>query len=145
MLKRRNADRNNKSDSIREYVRATYVEPARKRGEKRIRVVAGDVHTGLGLRNRVPLVCNALRSRDLLAGAGLRIVADEGPPSGQSTTVAITYEVLPAGGTPQAKTRRSPAALLELRGVARESFKALGGGEAFIRREREAFFGREKK
>ena len=132
-----------KSDSIREYVRDRYIEPARAHGKRQVRVVAGDVHTGLGLRNRIPLVCNALRSRDLLRAARVRIVADEGPPSGQSTRVAITYEVLAGepevAAVPAAGSRGD--AFLRLRGIARETFKALGGGEAFVRRERERFFG----
>jgi hypothetical protein len=123
-----------------------YIEPARKGGLRQVRVVAGDVHARLGLRNRIPLVCNALRSRELLDTGRVRIVADEGPPSGQSTTVAITYEVLPderdVAPVPVPGSRR--AAFLGLRGIARETFRALGGGEQFVRREREAFFGRER-
>ena len=136
-----------KSDSIREYVRNVYIEPARAHGTRTVRVVAGDVHSSLGLRNRIPLVCNALRSGDLLRTARVRIVADEGPPSGQSTTVAITYEVL-SGERDLATARVSGSrsdAFRRLRGVARETFKALGGGEAFVRRERERFFGDEKQ
>ena len=75
------------------------------------------------------------------------MVADEGPPSGQSTTVAITYEVLPAEGdiapAPVRGSRRD--AFLQLRGLARETFKVVGGGEGFIRRERERFFSEEKE
>lgn len=37
-----------KSDEIREFVPKNYVEPARKSGQKRITVVAGDIHTKLG-------------------------------------------------------------------------------------------------
>jgi hypothetical protein len=32
-------------------------------------------------------------------------------------------------------------AFLRLRGIAKEVFRSLGGGEAFIRRERENFYG----
>jgi len=142
---RKDPESQSKSDSIREYVRKVYLEPARKGGDKQVRVVAGDVHTALGLRNRVPLVCNALRSRDFLNTARVRIVADDGPPSGQSTTVAITYEVLPGEGeaAPVPGSRRD--AFVRLRGAVRETFKALGGGEGFIRQERERFFGTERE
>jgi hypothetical protein len=140
----------NRTDSIRDHIREAYIEPARHRGEHRIKVVAGDVHTGLGLRNRVPLVCSALRSKALLSAAGVRIVSDEGPPSGQSTTVAITYEILPddggtekprGGSDPRSRSSRYDA-FQRLRGIAKKTFESLGGGEKFILKEREGFFGK---
>jgi hypothetical protein len=141
----------NKTDPIRDHIREVYIEPARRRGEHRVKVVAGEVHSGLKLRNRVPLVCNALRSKALLSSAGVRIVADEGPPSGQSTTVAITYEILPDDGAPKtppgggldSRARGSRYdAFQRLRGIAKKTFESLGGGEKFIRKERETFFGK---
>ena len=128
-----------KSESIREYVRKNYLEPARKKGEKRVRVVAGEVHKALGLRNRIPLVCNALRSKDLLATARVRILSDDGPPSGQSSTVALTYEILVEKPGDHAIEGSKREVFLKLRGIARNTFKELGGGEPFIRRERERF------
>jgi hypothetical protein len=145
MAKKENVPVQKKSDSIRDYVRQAYFEPARRAGKTHIRVVAGDVHTALGLRNRVPLVCNALRSRDLLTDSRVRIVEDEGPPSGQSTTVAITYEVLPQEREDLDKSNSWYERFLRLRGVARETFTALGGGEAFIKKERDNFFGTEEE
>jgi len=142
----------NRSDSIRDYVRATYVDPARRRGEHRIKIVAGEVHSGIGLRNRMPLVCSALRSRALLSSARLRIVSDEGPPSGLSSTVTITYELLPEGsidrtaagsGSQSASSQPRLEAFRRLRGIARQAFSSLGGGEKFLRGERERFHGRD--
>jgi hypothetical protein len=134
------------SDRVRQYVRRTYLDPARRKGDKQVRVVAGDVHAGLDLRNRIPLVCNALRSRALQRAGNVRIVGDEGPPSGQSTTVAITYEILPIAGHaargPAPASRRE--AFVALRGIARQAFSALGGGENVIRRERERFATRDE-
>jgi len=92
------------------------------------------------------MVCNALRSRGLLTDAGIRILADDGPPSGLSTTVAVTYEVLPREHSNRSSLPHSAHdAFLRSRGIARETFKALGGGEAFIKREREQFSGKTKK
>jgi hypothetical protein len=91
------------------------------------------VHKALSLTNRVPLVCAALTSKKFLVENNLRLISKTGPPSGQSTTVTLTYEIL---GTSQAV----PAdPFLGLRGIAKDVFKALGGGEAFIRKEREEF------
>lgn len=131
------------SDSIRNYVISTYIGPARSRRESTVTVVAGEVHKGLGLRSRVPLVCNAMRSRALLAEAGVRIVDDAGPPSGLSTTVAITYELLPpirrAEG-PMAVRSSKDLLLGQLRGLGKHAFAKLGGGEQYIRGEREKFY-----
>lgn len=134
-------------DEVRQFVREAFIEPARRRGETTVRVVAGEVHRALRFHNRVPLVCHALRSRPLLEECGLRIVKEEGPPSGQSTTVAFVYE-LASPGAPLSETagpsRPGPlAGLWCLRGVGKALFEELGGGEAFVRAERESFYGRE--
>lgn len=54
-----------------EHIRLRYVAPARKQGVAISTVVAGDVHSELGLRGRVRLVCQALESRRLLEQNGL--------------------------------------------------------------------------
>jgi hypothetical protein len=59
-----------------------------------------------------------------------------GPPSGVSTTARFTFEIASsASSTPGSD--RNP--LWELRGIAREIFEQLGGGENFIFKEREQF------
>jgi hypothetical protein len=123
------------SNAIRKHVSETYLKPAIRRGEKTVTVNAGKVHKALALDNRVPLVCQALKSKKLLSENRLRIVSRSGPRSGQSTTETITYEVLAAG------IDRSASAnpLLGLRGVAKELFGQLGGGETFIKSERDKF------
>jgi len=123
------------SDSIRKHVRERLLKPAIQRGEKIISVNAGAVHRALGLNNRVPMVCAALRSKKFLEENGLRIISRTGPPSGQSTTVTLTYEVL--GPSATASVADNP--LLGLRGIAKDLFRKLGGGEAFIRSERNSF------
>jgi hypothetical protein len=98
-------------------------------------VNVGEVHKTLGMHNRVPLVCLALKSKKFLEDQGLRILSVTGPPSGQSTTVTYTYEILGTG----AGSFASPHPLIGLRGIAKEIFKKLGGGENFIRSERSKF------
>jgi hypothetical protein len=97
-------------------------------------VVVGDVHRALGFRNRVPLVCMALKAQKFLNENQLILKNVEGPPSGLSTTLRLTYEIVESAA---ASKPENP--LWNLRGAAREIFRSLGGGEAFIRKERESF------
>jgi hypothetical protein len=130
------------TDRVREYAQREYIEPARKRGDITVRIVAGEVHKALRLQNRVPQVCNALRSRKFLEENHLAlVVAEDGPPSGMSTTMTFTYRLVD-GGKEQPK-QTDP--LLRLWGIGKEVFESLGGGEAFIRSERENFYGSKKE
>ncbi len=122
------------SAAIREFIMRSYVSPARRDSSPRFTVNAGDVHREMRLNNRVPQVCSVLQSSKFLQEHGLRIIEKSGPPSGFSTSVTITYEFI---DQPSLKTAQHP--LLGLRGVLRDVFRELGGGENFIRTEREAF------
>jgi hypothetical protein len=123
------------TDRIRDHARRQYIEAARRRRESVVQIVAGDVHKALGLSNRVPVVCNALSSKRFLEENRIALESREGPPSGLSTTVRFTYRLLREnGGAPG-----SPSPFLGLRGIAKQVFQALGGGEAFIRAERDQF------
>lgn len=124
------------SDTVRKHIRDVYVRPAIQRGEKFVTVKVGAVHKALTLSNRVPLVCAALKSKKLLEENNLKLVSQSGPPSGQSTTVTFTYEILQS----QAPSASPYKALMALRGLAKDVFQKLGGGEAFIRSERSSFF-----
>jgi len=121
------------SDLVRDHVIQKFIRIARQQGKKTITVNVGEVHKALGLHNRVPLVCAALKSKKFLAEQRLRIISVTGPPSGQSTTVTYAYEILGA------ETQASPNPLIGLRGIAKEIFRKLGGGEYFIRSERSKF------
>jgi hypothetical protein len=103
-----------------------------------VRIVAGEVQKAVHLSNRVPLVCQALKSHKFLDDNGLSLEKWEGPPSGMSTTVVFTYRFR----TPDAKGAGEKAGwpFLRLRGIAKEVFSDLGGGEEFIRKEREQFY-----
>lgn len=124
----------NLADQVKEFARNQYIEPARRRGETVVRIVAGDVHRALRFMNRVPTVCAALRSTGFLRNNGLILEKREGPPSGLGTKVAYTYRFLEKGAgasaTPEA------AGFLRLRGIAKEVFRQLGGAEAVLNAER---------
>lgn len=123
------------SDVVRGYASEKFINPAKQLGQKTVVVNVGKIHKALGMNNRVPLVCLALKSRKFLEDQGLRILSITGPPSGQSTTVTYTYEILEAGS----RSGASVHPLIGLRGIAKEIFKKLGGGEHFIRSERRKF------
>jgi len=67
---------------------------------------------------------------------GQRIVYKKGPPSGQSTTVTFTYEIVRA--EPQKRT--PDEAWQSLRGIAKDIFASFGGGEAYLKQERANFY-----
>jgi 5-methylcytosine-specific restriction protein B len=125
---------------IRECLRQKFLEPARLRGLTSIRIVAGEIHKELGLRNQVPNVCQVLRSRKFLNENQLVLEKFEGPPSGLGTTATFTYRLTANGGP---ASEEEPF-LLSLRGIAKDTFASLGGGETFIRSERENFHRREE-
>ena len=122
------------ADKVRQYVVAQYVRPALARGERTVSVTAGDVHKELGLRNRIPLVCAALRASRFQSENHLRLKDVSGPLSGMSTTVKFTYEIVPSG--PGSATNE-PNPLWQLRGIAKDMFQKVGEWEDLIRKERE--------
>jgi hypothetical protein len=122
------------AQEIRDRARREYVIPAERRGEQLLTIVVGDLVKAMELRNRTPAVCTALASRLFLRENHLVLESREGPPSGLSTTTRFTYRLLVGAG---AQAFEGP--FEGLRGAGRETFRSLGGGEAFIREEREAF------
>lgn len=102
-----------------------------------MRIVAGDVQRALQLHNLSPQVCSALKTKEFLKENRLVLEKKEGPPKMMSTTVSYTFRLLsedPAGKAENADP------LMRLKGIGREVFKSLGGGEAFIRSERDHFY-----
>jgi hypothetical protein len=121
------------TSQVRRYIRDRYVRPAKREGRSTFRVRVGEVHKALGFSNRVPLVCNALSSRKFQEENSIRLVKRTGPPSGQSTTVEFTYELL------DVKEIEVMEPLRALRGIGKQVFRELGGGEKFLRDERRSF------
>ena len=127
----------NNADIIREFARREFIEPARRRGDSQVQISAYDVHKRLHLRNRVPNVCQALSGRKFLEENGLELEQLTGPPPGLGAPVKFTYRI--AGLKAAAAVAGSP--LAGLRGIAKQVFQDLGGGEGFLRAEREKFYG----
>lgn len=124
------------SDQIREYAGRQYIDPVRQGAGTTVKIKSGDVVKGLGLKNRTPSVCEVLRSHPFQEQYGLKLIGEQGPPSGMSTTVVFTYKIMDRSRPAGKKDFKS------IRGIAKDVFKSLGGGEAFIRRERENFYGK---
>ncbi len=125
------------SDSVRRHAYEKYVAAARRRREKTVSINVGEVHRALALNNRVPLVCAALGSKKFLTEHGLRILSKTGPPSGQSTTVTFTYEIV----KPESQKPTADEAWQSLRGIAKDVYASFGGGEAYLKQERANFYG----
>ena len=127
---------NSVSDSVRHHATDVYVRPAQRRGGRTVTINVGEVHRAVALRNRVPLVCQALESNKFLQANDLRLLSKTGPPSGQSTTVTYTYEFI-SKKPPSPKEDPWP----RLRGALKDAFTELGGGEQYLKAEREKFYG----
>ena len=130
------------ADTIRAHSRAKYVLPARERRLRRFAIRAGDVVNELGIGgSRAPAVCSALKTHQFLRENELRLIKALGPKSGQSTTVTYTYEF--ANSETSARSDEDPWS--KLRGALKDVFAELGGGEAYLRSERNNFYGPEGK
>ena len=129
------------TDLTKQHVIAKYVEPARTKGETTIQVRVGNIQKELGWTNRSPSVFSTLSSRDFQVEAGVELIAKKGgPPSGgPSTTVQFVYRVLAQTdkASPAAKAVPSGEGLMELYGILADAYEALGGGEAYLKAERE--------
>ncbi len=128
-----------KADRIRAHVGQQYVEPARRRGDATITVVAGAVLRDLQLGgDYAASVCSALRARKFLKDNDLEMVKAVGPKSMMSTTTAFTYRLRRRSESGDRRPARN--AVWDLLGAGRETFAALGGGERWLREERQSFY-----
>lgn len=137
------------SDQVRAMARTKYVEPAIHEGRRHFSIRVRDLMEALQAngfpRNHTPQVCNALQTEKFLRENGLQIESVEGPPSGTSTTVVVSYSVdstrRPAkhGSAQQPRLKdeaphdRAKRLTDRLRGLLKGELAAYGGGEAFLR------------
>lgn len=80
------------ADDVREHCRLRYVVPARARGESTVTIRTGDVHSALGYKNRLPLVCSALGAKTFEEACQVERVGVNGPLNGANTT--FTFRLL---------------------------------------------------
>ena len=97
------------ADLIRAHAQKRYVEAARRKRQKTVTIVAGEVGRDLGLSGRMPNICQVLQGRKFLEMAGVRLLKIEGPDIGASTR--FHYEIedgqLSSGGEPQLEPIRA--------------------------------------
>jgi hypothetical protein len=125
------------ANDIRDHLRTNYIDPARTRHESVIRIVAGDVHRELRLHNRLPTVWRVLAGKKFLADNHLTLEKREKPQAGQTMTAVFVYRLADSGL--HSEDDRMRTAWESLRGIGKEIFAALGGGESFLRNERQDF------
>ena len=129
------------SEQTRQHVITTYVEPARRRGETTIRVKVGTILKELGWTNRTPSVFSTLESQLFQAEARVELIDKSGGPAsgGPSTSWVFTYKLRETALEIPASERPVPDGygLKKLIGCCADVFRKLGGGEAFLRAERE--------
>jgi hypothetical protein len=129
------------ADKIRTHSREKYVLAARKKKVHRFSIRAGDVVNELGIGgSRAPAVCSALKTHQFLRENELRLIEATGPKSGQSTTVTYTYEFANSEAVAKPEDPWS-----KLRGALKDVFTELGGGETYLRAERNNFHGTENR
>jgi len=131
------------TDLTKQHVIARYVKPARLNGENVVQVRVGTVQKELGWTNRTPSVFSTLSSKEFQQEAGLELIERRGgPPSGgPSTTVQFVFRLLKEGDhSPsfhfEAKPLPNGAGLEKLYGILKDSYAELGGGEAYLKAER---------
>ncbi len=129
------------ADKIRLYGEEKYVLLARRQRLNRFSIRVGDIVRDLKLTGRAPAVCSALKTNEFLEKNDLRLIETTGPKSGQSTTVVYTYEFKNSdNSTPPAEDSWT-----RLRGALKDVFSDLGGGESYLRAERNNFYSEEEK
>ncbi|MER9225797.1 AAA family ATPase [Mesorhizobium sp. M0664] len=88
------------ADTIRAAALTYYIEPARKRGDERVSIRAGDLHNRLGLEQAHANVCQALGGAKFQRLAQVPPPTAEGPP--QSSTTTFHYQLSQPLSTHQA-------------------------------------------
>lgn len=131
------------TDIARKHVIEKYVKPARARRDERVQVRVGNVVKELGWTNRTPSVFSTLSSRAFQREAGVELIEKRGgPPSGgPSTTVRFVYRIVDEGEgretNESAKPTQSGQGIEKLYGILADAFAKLGGGEAYLKAERD--------
>ena len=64
------------AERIRRFVCERYAGPARREGKREFELTSGEVHREMGLSNRMPSVCGALRGRRLEAACDIELVEE---------------------------------------------------------------------
>lgn len=80
------------ADQVRKHCKDVIIDPARHRGEKKITIRAGDVHSAMGYRNRMPLVCSALGAKKFEAFTHVERIDISGPSNGANAVFTFAMK-----------------------------------------------------
>jgi len=69
-------------DLARDYIINSHIKPARTRGDNTITLRAGDIHSELNFKNRLPVICSVLGSDKFNELAEVERISIEGPVMG---------------------------------------------------------------
>jgi hypothetical protein len=79
------------ANEVRDYALRTFIAPARRQGKQTVSFSSADIHKGMNLVQRYPLVCSAIDADKFLDYARVILVRREGPK--QSTTARWTFDL----------------------------------------------------
>lgn len=80
------------ANEIRKYCNETRIIPARTKGEKIVKIRAGDIRDEMNLKNKMPAICGALQALKFETYANVKRTSIEGPGSG--VNCIMTFEIL---------------------------------------------------
>jgi 5-methylcytosine-specific restriction protein B len=80
------------ADEVREFCKREFIDPARARGEATVSIRAGDIHSALEFKNRMPLVCSALGTTTFEQMAKVKRIGIEGPTNGANAVFSFRLE-----------------------------------------------------
>lgn len=80
------------ADRIRKYVLDRKIKPARNQGVTSITIIAGEIHSDMGLKNRMPAVCGALDADKFLDYAQVKLILRTGPKQGSTAKWVFSLE-----------------------------------------------------
>jgi len=79
------------ANDVRNFALKNLVKPARQRGEKTVSFTSSDIHNGMGLKSRFPLVCSAIDAEKFQEFASVILFKRDGPK--QSSTVRWVFDL----------------------------------------------------
>lgn len=80
-----------KADNVRLYIYQNYFKPAKLKGQNKITLIAGDIHTDMGLKSEMPTVTSAMKTRiDRLYDVEILEVK---PPNGANSKLTVRYDL----------------------------------------------------
>lgn len=83
------------ADEIRTFVVERWIEPVRQRRERFVTIRADDVHKAMGLKNKMPAVCSALKARKFERFGNVKRIEATAPPQGSN--LYLTFKLLQPG------------------------------------------------